>query len=123
MPKPKTGEPKDIRDKVIKVFSRDEGDYGISELRVEVWIVNGKASQPRLARREKYVLKSGVEKSGKAKGLSLADFELAVKFKDEIRALLAGRSHVPSAAPAAQPAPTDDWNDAPVSSGPVDSDF
>ena len=85
---PKEKSTKIFKEKVIKVLMRDERQSGeISELRIASWLVDGKQTPPRMERRDKYVDQEGVEKPGKAKGLSVTDCEYIVKHWDELKPL------------------------------------
>ena len=82
----KSGTTKDIKHNVIAVWRSDPSEDGASksELMTESWIINGRETAPKIARREFYQTKDGQWKSGKAKGLSQADFWLILEKAREI---------------------------------------
>lgn len=81
------GKPADIQARVIKVFDEQGIEYdrgGGSDLRIIAWIVNGSEKSPQLERRDWWRGEDGEKKTGKAKGLSVGDFQFILENAQEI---------------------------------------
>ena len=76
---------KDIKHKPIKVFSSNDASDGTSksELLVETWVIDGKETQPKLARRDSFGAE-GDWKAGKAKGMNQSDLLIILDNCEEI---------------------------------------
>ena len=76
---------KDIKPEVLKVLSTTETITGTVELRIVIWVVNGKKYKPKLEYREFYHTESGEMKMGKLKGLDMKELEYIIKNWDQIK--------------------------------------
>lgn len=81
---------KSIEAKIHKVYLNDQYKSGGSEVRLVSWIVNGKANQVRLERRD-YFLKGeeGFKISGKAKGFNLKDVQFILAHPEILDEMMA----------------------------------
>lgn len=108
----KAPEPKKVfvEDTILPIWKETGPNYS-EEIRVVVWVIDGKRTAPRLERREKTFDEANPKriKRSKAKGLTLRDVEeIAAKIEVIIRAMREELDRPAAPPPAAAPEPIEE---------------